>query len=288
MQQPRIVLLGWDDKALVCLERLIEKSLIPDYIIVPEGYDYKNLAILASDNDIDVEGLNKNNNIRFIASDQNLLINISWPFTIKREDYEYYKLAAISIHDSFLPKYRGENPINWALINDEKEIGITIHHIDDDIGSGDIIIQDKYHINNDIKLTDIIKKNNNIGSRLLISTIENILFNKARRMKQEDYKVTYAPKIVSEDCKIDWKKPARQLFCFIRGNSSPSLGAFCFNKENKVIIWKAQEADGYQYDVESGKVIDVQRGIPIVKTSDNRYLMILEYTGRIKNGDILT
>ena len=128
--------------------------------------------------------------------------------------------GTINLHTSLLPNYRGAAPINWVLINGEKETGITTFFIDQQIDSGAIIKQEK------IKLTETTtaaKLHNTLmhkGSELLINTLESIKKNTVCHQKQEsNLAISEAPKITKELLKIDWNKSANEIHNLVRGLS---------------------------------------------------------------------
>jgi methionyl-tRNA formyltransferase len=131
-------------------------------------------------------------------------------------------LGTINLHGSLLPNYRGAAPINWAVINGEKETGVTTFFIEKEIDTGKII--DKESIC--IKATDtagtVHDKLMNVGAKLLSNTVKNILTDNVKAIPQNDLdlsKIKHAPKIFKPDCKIDWSDKTISIFNKIRGLS---------------------------------------------------------------------
>ena len=152
-------------------------------------------------------------------------------------------MGTINLHASLLPNYRGAAPINWALINGEKETGVTTFLINEKIDTGDILLQEKVSIlpnMNAGELHDILM---DIGADLTLKTIKLLEKNQINAKEQEKLNNAHrkeAPKIFKEHCEINWKKENIQIHNFIRG-LSPYPTAWCvlINKKiNKSIKFK--------------------------------------------------
>lgn len=130
------------------------------------------------------------------------------------------KLGTINLHTSLLPNYRGAAPINWVLINGEKQTGITTFFIDNKIDSGEIIIQEKVNLTINTTAAELHNTLMNNGSKLLAKTLEIIRVGDASQNPQiltSDMKE--APKLTKELLKIDWEKSAKDIHNLIRGLS---------------------------------------------------------------------
>lgn len=135
------------------------------------------------------------------------------------------KHGTINLHASLLPNYRGAAPINWALINGEKYTGVTTFFIDDEIDTGDILLQKKIKINETDNAQDLHNSLSKTGSLLINETINRVLNNSIKPIKQESnkaYKTAY--KLNKDNIKIDWENKAIEIYNKIRG-LSPYPGA---------------------------------------------------------------
>jgi methionyl-tRNA formyltransferase len=130
------------------------------------------------------------------------------------------KKGTINLHTSLLPNYRGAAPINWVLINGEKETGITTFFIDKQIDAGAIIEQEKITLTKNTTAAELHNTLMNKGSELLISTLHSIKNNSVVQTPQQ-HKATMveAPKLTKELLKIDWGKSANEIHNLIRGLS---------------------------------------------------------------------
>ena len=145
-------------------------------------------------------------------------------------------MGTINVHGSLLPKYRGAAPINWAIINGEKETGVTTFKLKHEIDTGNILLQEKIPIRENEtagKLHDEMKE---IGAQLLVKTIQGLENNIVSEIPQETNTpatvAVHAPKIFKETCKINWDKSVDEVYNLIRG-LSPYPGAFT-HLENKI------------------------------------------------------
>tara|TARA_B110000879_G_scaffold96217_1_gene131327 strand:+ start:2605 stop:3585 length:981 start_codon:yes stop_codon:yes gene_type:complete len=128
--------------------------------------------------------------------------------------------GTINLHTSLLPNYRGAAPINWVLINGEKETGITTFFIDQQIDSGAIIKQEKIKLTETTTAAELHNTLMHKGSELLINTLESIKKNTVCHQKQEsNLAISEAPKITKELLKIDWNKSANEIHNLVRGLS---------------------------------------------------------------------
>lgn len=134
------------------------------------------------------------------------------------------KMGTYNLHASLLPKYRGAAPINWAIINGEKESGVTTFKLKHDIDTGNILFQQKVNIEPGTTAGELHDKLMITGSELILRTVKEInkSFNDGSELNfllQEEDKVCHAPKIFKEDCLIDWSKTAVEINNRIKGLS---------------------------------------------------------------------
>src|SRR5882757_4453894 len=118
-------------------------------------------------------------------------------------------MGTINVHGSLLPQYRGAAPINWAVINGEKETGVTTFKLKHEIDTGDILLQDSFSIGEDETAGDVHDKMKEVGAKLLVKTIEGLAAGTLREKSQSlnaNLPLKHAPKIFTETCNIDWNK----------------------------------------------------------------------------------
>lgn len=140
------------------------------------------------------------------------------------EVYEMPPKGTINLHASILPKYRGAAPIQWALINGEKETGVTTFFIERKVDTGDVILQDHLSIGENEIAGELHDRLAVVGADLLLKTVDLIQGGSVEQISQKGTP-SPAPKILPEHCEIDWSQSAEQIVNLIRG-LSPRPGAF--------------------------------------------------------------
>jgi methionyl-tRNA formyltransferase len=129
-------------------------------------------------------------------------------------------LGTFNLHASLLPNYRGAAPINWAIINGEKETGVTTFFLKHEIDTGSVIFQEKITIHPMDDLGTVYEKLMTIGADLVVKTVEAISKEEVNPSVQDESKALHhAPKIFKETCKIDWTQPAESIHNLVRGLS---------------------------------------------------------------------
>ena len=149
------------------------------------------------------------------------------------------KYGCVNVHASILPKYRGAAPIQWAVLNGDKQTGVTTIYMDEGIDTGDTILVEETNIGEDETTGELWDRLSKIGGKLLVKTLQEIEKGTAPRKKQsEDF--TMAPMINKEMSKIDWEnKTAEEIHNLVRG-LNPIMGAYTFLNGKKIKIWKTK------------------------------------------------
>lgn len=134
------------------------------------------------------------------------------------------RLGTFNLHASLLPRYRGAAPINWAVINGDKETGVTTFFLKHEIDTGDIIQQERVEILDTDNVGDVHDKLMHLGASLTVDTVNHILAGDLSPIPQSallnnDAEPTPAPKIFKETCRIDWTRPALEIHNLVRGLS---------------------------------------------------------------------
>lgn len=125
--------------------------------------------------------------------------------------------GCINVHSSLLPKYRGSAPIHWAVVNGDKETGVTIMHMGTELDAGDIIDQVTTPIDPDETVETVHDRLAELGGELLVKVVARIADGTAVRTPQDPAQVTFAPMLSRELCPIDWTMPARAIHNKVRG-----------------------------------------------------------------------
>ncbi len=138
------------------------------------------------------------------------------------------RFGTFNVHASLLPQYRGAAPINWTIINGETETGVTTFFLDHQIDTGKIIMQRHYPIADDANVEQVYDGLMHLGAEVAVETIDRLIAGDGTveaEAQPEETALKPAPKIFKETCEIDWNKPCKQVYDFIRG-LSPVPGAW--------------------------------------------------------------
>ncbi len=182
-----------------------------------------------------------------------LIVTCAYGQIIPKEILEYPKYGCINVHASLLPKYRGGAPIQRAIMNGEKETGITIMYMDEHMDTGNIISKESIEIKNDDNFEIIHDKLSILGRDLLLKTIPSIINGTNESIKQNDDEATFAPIITREDELIDFNKKAEEIYNKIRG-LSPFPGAYAILDNKVVKIYNAKVSEQFYTEKENGEI----------------------------------
>jgi methionyl-tRNA formyltransferase len=151
-------------------------------------------------------------------------------------------LGAYNMHGSLLPRYRGRAPVNWMLVNGEREAGVTLHHMVARADAGDIVGQHAAVIDDSDTALTLYRKLVPLGVKLIKEFHPLIVTGKAPRVAQDSSRATYFGRRRPEDGRIDWRWPARRVFNLVRAVTHPYPGAFCIAANRRLLIWQARIA----------------------------------------------
>jgi len=168
------------------------------------------------------------------------------------------KMLCMNVHGSLLPKYRGAAPVNWAILNGDKETGVTVQKMALAIDAGDIIAQEKMRIDDDEDAAQLRKRMALVGAKLLVKVLDKRPLGQFSLSPQDETKATWAPKLTKEMGLIDWKKQARSIIDQVRG-LAPWPGAYTFYNGKMLKITKLQISTEDTGKFTPGQVINVSR-----------------------------
>lgn len=240
MEKPKIIFFGTPDFALKSLELINSHCDILCVVTSQDKKSGRGLRIHQSEvkkfsiiNNILIKQPEDLKNIDFInqikSMNADLFIVVAFR-KIPKEVYSIPKLGTINLHASLLPDYRGAAPINWALINNEKVTGVTTFFINEKIDHGDIISKKEVLIDNDDDYKSLYRKLSIIGSNLLLETIMMVYKGKFQIISQSKVNnKKKAPKLNSENTRINWEDNTERILGMIRG-LSPSPGSWTILK----------------------------------------------------------
>lgn len=283
----------WSHRAF---EKLISDDSLDIKFICPR-YDSedKTLSRYAADYGIDYiknKNINEPEFIEVLKKYQcDIFISMSFNQIFRAEVINCPPLKTINCHAGKLPFYRGRNVLNWALINDEREFGITVHYVDEGIDTGDIILQKCYPISDDDDYGTLLERAYVKCSEILYESIKTIQRSEVRAIKQKTIHTEgfYCGKREVGDEILNWNQSSRDIFNFVRAICKPGPMAQtfrngCLIKINRVELIK----DAIVYKGVPGQVVGKSEGSFTVKTMDT-VVKVVEYSSdcKVRIGDRL-
>jgi methionyl-tRNA formyltransferase len=170
-----------------------------------------------------------------------LVIVVAYGQIIPNYFLDIAKFGFINIHASLLPRWRGAAPIQRAIINRDKKIGVSIMKIVEKLDSGPVLVSKEIDLNQNATHGDIEKKLSTLGAELFIKNLKNIINKNIKFINQVHSKASYAKKISKEETKINWNSDANEVLSHIHG-LSPNPGAWFMYKKERIKVLKAKIA----------------------------------------------
>ncbi|CAN5394502.1 methionyl-tRNA formyltransferase [soil metagenome] len=168
------------------------------------------------------------------ALQPDVILVIGWYYMVPKKIRDIAKYGAWGIHASMLPNYAGGAPLVWAMINGETETGVSLFKLDNNVDDGDIISQEKIRIEDTDSIKEVYEKVTSSSKKMLLHALQNI--SKIEFKPQDKSKIKVFPQRKPDDGEIDLSKPAKELYDFIRAQSSPYPGAFIKTADGKKLI----------------------------------------------------
>lgn len=251
----RIVFMGTPEFAVASLDILIKNDYnVVGVVTVPDkpagrGQQIQQSAIkkYAVEHNLNLLQPEKLKDENFIAELKSLKADVQFVVAFRMLPevvWHMPKMGTYNLHASLLPKYRGAAPINWAIINGEKESGVTTFKLKHQIDTGNILFQEKVKIEPTTTAGELHDKLMLVGAELILKTVSEIerSFVSGKELDflpQDDQLACHAPKIFKEDCQIDWTKPGNEINNFIRGLSPyPTAFTQLKNGEDQIQLVK--------------------------------------------------
>lgn len=193
-------------------------------------------------------------------ADPALIVTVAYGRILPREILSLPRLGCINLHASLLPSYRGAAPVHRAVINGEKETGVTIIYMTEKMDAGDIILQERVPIMAKDTAGSLHESLASLGAELLLKAVDLIKNGKANPAPQDEDKVSYAPPLTREDEEIDWCSSSAHIYNLIRG-MNPWPGAYTYCGHKRLKIWVARllpiEESGNLQGAAPGEVLSV-------------------------------
>lgn len=211
-----------------------------------------------------------------------LIVTCAYGQIIPRELLVYPEYGCINVHASLLPKLRGGAPIHRAIMNGDKETGITIMHMNPRIDEGDMISQAKIEIEETDTASTLHDKLSILGRDLLLETLPSIIDGTAKRIPQNNEEATYAFNIKPEDEKIDFSKTKRQIYNQVRGLYSWPI-AYTILRNKRIKVYECEMSDHVFSNRIDGEIVALYKNGIGVKVSNGEIIIkTLQLEGKRK------
>ena len=191
------------------------------------------------------------------------------------------RVAALNLHGSLLPAYRGRAPLNWVLVNGETRTGVTLHHMTAEADAGDIVAQEPLDIHPDDTALTLYGRMVKAGVDLLLQRYPEVLAGVAPRQPQDHARATLVGRRRPEDGRVAWTWSARRIANMIRAVTHPFPGAFVGDADRRVYLWEGSVEAGVAAAA-AGRVVEVaaDRGITVATGDGNLRVTRVQAAGR--------
>ncbi|WP_055482522.1 methionyl-tRNA formyltransferase [Sphaerimonospora mesophila] len=199
-----------------------------------------------------------------------LIVANNWRTWIPPEIFTLPRYGTLNVHDSLLPAYAGFSPLIWALINGEKEVGVTAHMMDADLDAGDIVVQRAVPVGPHDTATDLFHRTVDLIAPIVAEALDLIASGRTDWTPQDRSKASFFHKRSLEDGNIDWTWPAEDIERLVRAQSDPYPNAFTYYRGERLRVLKASVSTGV-YGGTPGRVfIREGDGVVIVAGAEAR------------------
>lgn len=201
---------------------------------------------------------------------------------LPREVFALPRLGSFNLHASLLPKYRGAAPINWAIINGEKETGVTSFFLQEKVDTGNLILQARTPIKPEDNAGTLHDRLSEIGAEIVLHTVRLIEQGKALPKPQDDVLASPAPKLFKQDCKIDWNQTAIAIHNRIRG-LAPYPTAFTVHGDKTFKIYQAATRNRNS-EYPPGTILATKSSLEVVTGDGVLAILELQQEGKRRMG----
>lgn len=288
----KIIFAGNGERGARCLEAILNerKDEIVSVVTHPgsptTAQELENLAEEYGIPTLSPEKINRRKSVEELSSyHPDLMILAGYNQILKKQVIEIPSIGCINLHGGRLPDYRGASVINWAMINGESEIGLSIIYVDTGIDTGDIIAETSFPLNYEDTIKEVQERVIELFPPLLLKTLDQIRDGTEQRKVQNQKEGKYWHKRKPEDGEIDWNKSALDVYNFVRALTHPYPGAFTYHKDKKIIVWSSKPYEG-TYDGQPRKIISES---PLIVSTGRGLIELLdiEYSESLKVGNRL-
>ena len=286
MPSPRVLFFGYSEVGYATLELLLARGV--DVVGVfthaedpAEASWFRSVPTLAAARGLPVftpESLKDpvwEQRIRQLRPD--LILSMYYRNMIPTRLLDLAPLGAFNMHGSYLPRYRGRAPLNWAIIHGEDHTGVSLHVMVKEADAGDIVDQQKVPIGPDEPVSAVIPRVRDAAVSVLGRQLNALLAGHPPRTPQDHSLATYFGKRTAEDGRIDWSHPAREVFNLIRAVSHPFPGAFADvvrgESTMRLTVWSSRPLANPSSSHKPGEILSI---MPLIVACGTGSLEITE------------
>ncbi|MGH7925823.1 MAG: formyltransferase [Candidatus Binatus sp.] len=247
VKSARCVLFAYHEMGYACMDALLKMGATIAALFTHrddsrEEIWWRSCAELAARRGVAVhsDGVDAGLAAKIAALKPSIIYSFSYRQLIPESVLELAPFGAYNLHPSLLPAYRGRAPVNWMLVNGEREAGVTLHHMVARADAGDIVGQRAVAIDDNDNALTLYRKLVPLGVELIDELHPKIVAGTAPRRKMDFSKGSYFGRRKPEDGRIDWHWQARRIFNLVRAVTHPYPGAFCFVGGRKLLVWDAK------------------------------------------------
>ena len=285
MKKDKIVFMGTPDFASESLEKLYDSNFDIQLVVTQadrrrgRGKKVKYPPVKSKALELGLKvhqpsDVNSDETIKMIEDiGPDFIVVVAFGQILKKELLSIAKYKCINVHASLLPKYRGAAPINWAIIDGEKQTGISIMEMAEGLDTGDVLSKEAIPISEDDNYISLHDKLSKLGSKLLVQTIKDIKEGNYKREVQVEDLSSYASMLYKSTGRIDWNSKGEDILNLIRG-LVPWPVAYSSYKCESFKIYKAEKVEKIE-EAEPGTIVKVSDKAVFVNTKDST-LKILE------------
>lgn len=173
------------------------------------------------------------------AAGPDVMVVSNWRTWLPPEIFSIPRLGTLNVHDALLPGYAGFAPLNWALINDEPEVGVTAHLMNAEFDAGDIVLQRCTPVTDDDTIADLFDRTLEMFGPITVDALQLVASGRTDWTPQDRRAGSYFHRRCDEDNRIDWGWSARDIFNLVRAQLDPYPNAYCFHGTERLRILKA-------------------------------------------------
>lgn len=205
------------------------------------------------------------------AAGADIMVVSNWRTWLPPEVFSIPRLGTLNVHDALLPAYAGFAPLNWALINDEPEVGVTAHMMNDEFDAGDVVLQHATAITDDDTIVELFDRTLAMFGPITVEALNLIASGRRDFTPQDRRAASYFHRRTEEENRIDFTWSARELFNLVRAQVDPYPNAYCYHGTTRLRILAARETEK-TYGGTPGRIfIRDGSGVVIVTGADARH-----------------